>query len=79
MGNENRGSYYQLYCKVQVAQHLYGAPDESRYLEHLDGRLQYMVDNEESLKEATGIGMTGNTTRIEAATVNVATNKNAGV
>jgi hypothetical protein len=38
-----------------------------------------MVDNEESLKEATGIGMTGNTTRIEAATVNVATNKNAGV
>jgi hypothetical protein len=55
-------------CKVQVAQHLYGAPDESPYLEHLDGRLQYMVDNEESLKEATGIGMTGNTTRIEAAT-----------
>ena len=63
-------------CNVKVAQHLYGAPYESPYLEHLDGRLRYMVDRNKSLEEIAVIGTTNNTTRIEAADVNVTTNTN---
>ena len=51
-------------CNVKVAQHLYGAPYESPYLEHLDGRLKYMVDKKSSLEEATVVGTTSNTTTL---------------
>mmetsp|Transcript_11845 Transcript_11845/g.17763 ORF Transcript_11845/g.17763 Transcript_11845/m.17763 type:complete len:343 (+) Transcript_11845:115-1143(+) len=63
-------------CNAQVAQHLYGAPYEPAYLEHLDGRLQYMVVRNKTLNEAAVIGMTSNTTSTEATrtAVNVTTN-----
>jgi len=68
-------------CNVHVAQHYYGAPDDPPYLEHLDGRLQYKVDEKESLKEAAVIGTTSNTTSTEATrstAVNVTMNTNTG-